>query len=143
MRVGTTHAALASYREALAIYERPETAPAIGSTLISIGNVEFMQADYEASTGSYRRALTCWKAPSISGPSRWPKRAWPAYYSAQGNLPAALEMYTTVLDEARARERAGARPAIDLAATLESIGELHYRLGNVDQARAPSMKHGR
>ena len=133
---GDYTSSLASYREALAIYERTETAPAIGSTLISIGNVEFMQADYEASTGSYRRALTYLEGALNLGAVAMAKTGLARVYSAQGNLPAALEIYSTVLDEARARERAGARAAIDLAATLESIGELHYRLGNVDQARA-------
>ena len=133
---GDYTAALVSYREALTIYERSETAPAIGSTLISIGNVEFMQADYDASTRSYRRALTFLQAGVDPRAVAMAKAGLARVLSAQGDLAAALDLYSSVVGEARARARAGAPAVADLAATLESVGELHYRLGNTDQARA-------
>jgi hypothetical protein len=49
--------ALASYREALAIYEKREEGASIGRTLVSVGNVQYLQAEYDEATASYRRAL--------------------------------------------------------------------------------------
>ena len=129
--------ALASYREALAIYERAGTDPSIGTTLISIGNVQFLQAEYDAAAASYRRALALLQATPDFGGVAMARSGLGRVFAARGDVASALEMHTRVLEEARARTPAsGPAPGVDVAATLETIGELHYRIGNSDQARA-------
>ena len=124
--------AIASYREALAIYERTDSGPSIGSTLIGIGNVQYLQAEYDAAAATYRRALPLLEAASDVGGVALARRGLGRVFAARGDLASALDLYGKVLEDARARRP----PTMDVPATLESIGELHYRLGNVDQARA-------
>jgi tetratricopeptide (TPR) repeat protein len=125
--------ALTAYRGALAYYERAGWAPAIGSTLIGIGNVQFLQADYQAAAETYERAVSLLdKAGDPSGVTL-ARGGMARVFAARGDLVAALQIHREILEAAR---RGAAGPlGVDIAATLESIGELHYRLGNVDQAR--------
>ena len=141
--IATTHyargdytLALVSYREALSMFERLGPPASMASTLISVGNVQFMQAEYSAATGSYRRALTLLQGSADSGAISMARSGLGRVFTAQGDLAAALQMYTTVLEDARAQSGANGIQGKDIAATLESIGELQFRLGNVDQARS-------
>jgi tetratricopeptide (TPR) repeat protein len=134
---GEYTAALASYREALAIFEHESRKGSIGSTLVGIGNVQFLQAEYDAAAESYRRALGLLQESFDLAGVAMVRAGLGRVFAARGDLASALTMYNKVLDEARARATADTpTPGIDLAATLESIGELHYRLGNTDRARS-------
>ena len=64
---------------------------------------------------------TAKRAPSKGSGDPWPRR---------GTSPAALESYAGVLAEGRARRN----PQMQGTA-LQSIGEIHLRLGNLDIAR--------
>lgn len=128
-------AALGFYREALAAYEKRDHGSAIGRAVVSIGNVQFLQADYDAATASYRRALAVLLESQDGQGVSLARGGLARVYVAQGDLAAALDMYGQVLAGARARLSADARLKSEVAATLESIGEVYFRLGNTDQAR--------
>lgn len=127
--------AIDAYRAALAMYERSGLTGAIGSTLIGIGNVQFLQAEYEAAAGTYRRALSLLQTASEPGGVNLARGGLARVFAARGDLGAALQIHQQILEEARG-QRPGPGAGTDVGATLESIGELQYRLGNVDQARS-------
>ena len=139
---GEYTSALESYREALAVYEKRDHGAAIGRAVVSIGNVQFLQADYDAATASYRRGLTLLVQNYDPQGAALARGGLARVYAAQGDLAAALDTYGQVLVEARARMTADARLKSDVANTLESIGEIYFRLGNTDQARA-NVEEGR
>lgn len=133
---GEYTAALGFYREALAVYETRDHGSAVGRAVVSIGNVQFLQADYDAATASYRRALGVLLESGDSQGVSLARGGLARVYVAQGDLAAALEAYGQVLADARARLSADARLQSQVAATLESIGEVYFRLGNTDQGRS-------
>ena len=128
-------AALGFYRDALAVYEKRDHGSAIGRAVVSIGNVQFLQADYDAATASYRRALGVLLESQDSQGVALARGGLARVYVAQGDFAAALDTYGQVLADARARLSADARLKSQVAATLESIGEVYFRLGNTDRAR--------
>ena len=129
-------AALGLYRDALVVYEKHEDPSAIGRALVSIGNVQFLQADYDAATASYRRALTALESAFDRQALSFAQSGLARVFAAQGDLVAALDMYGKVLVDARANLVADPRLKATVAAPLEAVGEIYYRLGNTDQARA-------
>jgi tetratricopeptide (TPR) repeat protein len=128
--------ALDGYRDALAIYEKREDGNAIGRTLISVGNVQFLQADYDAAAGTYRRALGLLIAGSDRQTASFARSGLARVLAAQGDFAAALDTYGQVLGDARATAERDPRLTSGIAVTLESIGEVHFRIGNMDQARS-------
>jgi tetratricopeptide (TPR) repeat protein len=122
-------AALESYREAFTIYQALGNAAAIGSTLVSIANVEYLQAEYDAAARDYRAAIELLARRDISGVAL-ARSGLGLVFAAQGDLASALDAYEEVLSDARTRRLQG-----NVASALESIGEVQYRLRNVDQAR--------
>lgn len=128
-------AALASYREALAIYEKRDDGPSIGRALVSVGNVQYLQAEYDAATTSYRRALGLLTAGLDREGASFAQSGLARVFSAQGDLAAALDMYGQVLKDARLILVENPRARGRVAAPLEAIGEIYFRLGNVEQAR--------
>ena len=128
-------AALGYYRDALAVYEKQSHVSAMGRAIVSIGNVQYLQADYDTATASYRRAL----ALLIEGMDRqgatFARSGLARVFAAQGDLVAALDMYGQVLADARAAFATDPRTSSNVAAALESIGEIYFRLGNTDTAR--------
>lgn len=123
--------ALKTYREALAIQETLTDIGAIGTTLISTGNVLYLQGDYAAAIADYRRAEELKRKVLDTGGAAAALEGLGRVYTAQGDYAAALHAFTGVLTEWRARS-AGPRQAL----VLHSIGEIHFRLGNTDAARA-------
>ena len=133
---GEYTAALTSYREALAIYEKRDEGGSIGRTLVSVGNVQYLQAEYDEATASYRRALGLLVTGMDSQGAAFARNGLARVFAAQGDIAAALDMYGQVLSDARARLLMAPAAKGDVAAALESIGDLHFRLANPDQARA-------
>lgn len=127
--------ALAFYRAALAIYEKKDDGPSISRTVVSIGNVQYLQAEYDAAAASYRRGLTVAAASGDTPAATYAKRGLGRVLAAQGDIPAALDMYGQALADARAALQLDPRLTSDVATTLESIGDLYFRVGNTDQAR--------
>lgn len=127
--------ALASYREALAIYEKREDGPSIGRALVSVGNVQYLQAEYDAAAASYRRALGLLTAGFDREGASFAQSGLGRVFSAQGDLAAALDMYGQVLKDARVILVENPRARQRVAAPLEAIGEIYFRLGNTEQAR--------
>ena len=132
---GEYTAALGHYREALAVYEKRDHGSAIGRALVSIGNVQYLQAEYDPALESYRRGLSLLVTAMDSQGAFLARGGLARVFAAQGDIPAAIEMYGQVLSEARNRLAADSRLKSDVAATLESIGELYFRIGNTDTAR--------
>ncbi|NUR52882.1 MAG: hypothetical protein HOQ29_00390, partial [Acidobacteria bacterium] len=104
---------------------------AFGSTLVSVGNVAYLQADYDAAALAYHRAIALLTTTMDVGALALARSGLARVFASQGDLASALDVYGRVLADARARKLRG-----EVAGALESIGELHYRLRNIDQARA-------
>lgn len=128
--------AVGFYREALAIYEKREEGTSIGRTLVSVGNVQYLQAEYDEATVSYRRALTLLVTGMDSQGATFARSGLARVFGAQGNLAAALDMYGQVLIDTRATAGMDPRTKTAPVAPLESIGDIHFRLGNTEKARA-------
>jgi tetratricopeptide (TPR) repeat protein len=128
--------ALGLYRDALAIYEKMDDNSSMGRALVSIGNVQYLQADYDAALASYRRGLTVLVAGGDPSGAAYARKGLARVLAAQGDVAAALDIYNHVLADARAALQADPRLTSDVSTTLESIGELYFRVGNTDQARA-------
>lgn len=133
---GEYSTALANYGDALALYEKRVEPSAASRCLTAIGNIEYLQADYDAATRSYRRAESLGMSGQDPQTAGFARAGLARVLSAQGDVAAALEMYARVLADSRGAAALDPRLANGVATTLESIGELHLRLGNVDQARA-------
>jgi tetratricopeptide (TPR) repeat protein len=128
--------ALVSYNDALAIYVKRDDGSSANRALISIGNIQYLQADYDAADASYRRAESLATSGFDPQGATLARAGLARVLAAQGDLAAALAMYGRVLADARAAYLADGRLGNGVATTLESIGEVHFRLGNMDQARA-------
>lgn len=128
--------ALGYYREALAIYERRDEGTSIGRTLVSVGNIQFLQAEYDEAAASDRRALLLLIAGRDSQGATFARSGLARVFGAQGDLAAALDMYGQVLADTRAAAALDPRSKSNVVAPLESIGDIHFRLGNIDRARA-------
>ena len=128
--------ALGFYRDALAFYEKMDDGAAIGRAVVSIGNVQYMQADYDLAAASYRRALSVLIAAQDPQGASFARSGLARVFTAQGDLAAGLDMYGQVLADTKAAAAQDPRMKTNVVAPLESIGDIHFRLGNVDQARA-------
>jgi tetratricopeptide (TPR) repeat protein len=128
-------AALGFYRDALAVYEKQDHASAMGRAVVSIGNVQYLQAEYDAATASYRRALALLISGLDPQGATFARSGLARVFVAQGDLVAALDMYRQVLADARTVFAADPRTRSNVAAALESIGEVYFRLGNTETAR--------
>ena len=128
--------ALAQFRDALAIYDKRDDTSAAARTLVSIGNIQYLQAEYDAASASYRRGLALAIATPDPSGATFARQGLGRVLAAQGDLPAAIQMYGHVLADARAALQADPRLKSNVSSALESLGELYYRLGNTDRARA-------
>jgi len=128
--------AVGYYREALVIYEKREEGTSIGRTLVSIGNVQFLQAEYDEATASYRRGLGLLVAGMDRQGATFARSGLARVFGAQGDFAAALDMYGQVLADTKATAAMDPRAKTTPVPVLESIGDVHFRLGNTDQARA-------
>jgi tetratricopeptide (TPR) repeat protein len=128
--------ALELYREALTVYERRDDPSAIGRTIVSIGNVQYLQGEYDEAAASYRRGLALALDSSDRAGATFARRGLGRVLAAQGDVATALDMYAQVLTDERAAFQADPRLKSNVGAALENVGELYYRLGNTDQARA-------
>jgi tetratricopeptide (TPR) repeat protein len=123
-------AALAAYEEALAIQEKLGETLAIATSLISTGNVKYVQGDYSGAIADYTRSRdlshkggnATGEADALEGMAR--------VFIAQGDYAAALEALAGVLADAKATNNRN-----DQGGALLSIGDVHFRLGNLDRAR--------
>src|SRR6185436_3678767 len=87
-------------------------------------------------SASYRRGLAL-ALQSFDRPgATFARRGLGRVLAAQGDIPAALEMYGQVLADARMSLQQDPRLKSGVSTTLESIGDLYFRLGNTDKARA-------
>src|SRR5260221_39323 len=128
--------AVGYYREALVIYEKRDEGTSIGRTLVSIGNVQFLQAEYDEAAASYRRGLTLAVAGLDPPGATFARSGLARVFGAQGDLAAALDMYGQVLVDTKATAALDPRMKTTPVPVLESIGDIHFRLGNIDQARS-------
>jgi len=128
--------AMRLYSEALAIYEKRDEGAAAGRAIVSIGNVQYLQAEYDAAAASYRRALTVLAGAQDTQGATFARSGLARVFTAQGDLVAALDIYGRVVSDAREVFAADPRAKAGVAQPLESIGEIYYRLGNAEQARA-------
>ncbi|HVP71700.1 MAG TPA: tetratricopeptide repeat protein, partial [Gemmatimonadaceae bacterium] len=133
---GEYTSALGSYRDSLALYEKRDDGPSANRALISIGNIQYLQADYDGATASYRHAEALGIIGQDPQGASLARSGLARVLAAQGDLASALDMYGRVLTDARNAAEADPRLGNNVATTLESIGEVHFRLGNTDQARS-------
>jgi tetratricopeptide (TPR) repeat protein len=128
---GEYAAALDGYQAALGIAERRSDGPAAGRALVSVGNVQYLQGDYDLAAGSYRRAMSLLEEAHDHQTLAMAWRGAARVYTAEGDLASALAAQTRALDDARVR---AARS--EIANDQESVGELHFKLGNTAEARS-------
>ena len=129
--------ALGFYREALAIYEKQEDGTSIGRAVVSIGNVQYLQAEYDAATASYRRALSVLLAAGDPQGATFARERTGPRVRRPGRHRRRRSTCTGRCSPTP-RAAADADPRLKTnVAPLESIGDIHFRLGNIDQARAP------
>ncbi len=122
--------ALERYRRALAIQERLADRPATASTLISIGNIRYLQGDYSAAIRDYSNSRDVYLSLSDTNGYARALEGLGRTFSAQGDYGAALSAFAAVLAEGRARNNRSRQ-----AAAMQSIADIHLRLGNLDAAR--------
>lgn len=123
--------AILRYREALAIQERLHDTPGIATTLISTGNVQFVQGDFAGALADYRRSRDLFHEIADTRGEATANDGLGRTLASQGDLAGALNAYALVLQEGEARSDRGRQ-----ANALKSIGEIHFRLGNLDIARS-------
>jgi tetratricopeptide (TPR) repeat protein len=128
--------AVGFYRDALVIYEKMEDGAAIGRAVVSIGNIQYLQAEYDLATASYRRALSVLVAAGDPQGASFARSGLARVFTAQGDFAAGLDMYGQVLTDTKAAAAQDPRMKTNPVAPLESIGDIHFRLGNIDQARS-------
>jgi tetratricopeptide (TPR) repeat protein/CHAT domain-containing protein len=122
--------ALVAYREALAIHEQRDDTPAIATTLLGTGNIQFVEGDFAGAVADYTRS----RALFLQGlDKRGETRALEALgrsFAAQGDFAGALVAYSAVLEEGRAENNRAMQ-----GNALSSMGDVHFRIGNLDTAR--------
>ena len=124
-------AAMTGYREALALFEQLASTLRIASTLISTGNIQYLQGDFTGAIADYTRSREInrkivnpsGEADALEGMAR--------VLIAQGDYAAALDALFGVLAEAKARDNRR-----DQGEALLSIGDVHFRLGNLGSGRS-------
>ncbi len=123
--------ALAAYREALAVQEKAGEQGMVAGTLISTGNVLYLQGDYAGAIAEYARSRDIFRKVANAAGEADALEGMGRVLLAQGDYPAALQAFIGVLADARSRN------SRDEAATaLLSIGDVHFRLGNLESARS-------
>src|SRR5436190_131864 len=128
--------AVGFYRDALAIYDKMDDGAAAGRAVVSIGNIQYLQAEYDLAAASYRSALRVLVAAGDPQGASFARSGLARVFTAQGDLAAGLDMYGQVLADTRPAAAMDPRMKTNPVAPLESIGDIHFRLGNIDQARA-------
>jgi tetratricopeptide (TPR) repeat protein len=123
--------ALARYREALAIQERLQDTPGTATTLISTGNVQYVQGDFVGALADYRRSRDLFHQAVDTRGEASANEGLGRALTSQGDLAGALTAFALVLQEGQARN-----DRVLQANALKSSGEIHFRLGNLDVARA-------
>ena len=131
-------AALTAYREALAIQEKLGDEGTIATTLISTGNVLYLQGDFAGAIADYSRSRDLNKkignamgeADALEGLGR--------VFVAQGDYPAALDAFHGVLAEAKTRNHLQ-----EQGTALLNIGDVHFRLGQPIAHARPSIRAAR
>jgi len=123
--------ALARYREALAIQERLDDVAGIAQTALSIGNITYLQGDFAGAIRAYRRSLELSRTMFHADGESRALEGLGRVYMAQGDYLAALEVFGTVLKDPRMSSARGR-----LGAVAQSLAEVHFRLGNLDTAKA-------
>jgi CHAT domain-containing protein/tetratricopeptide (TPR) repeat protein len=123
--------ALARYREALALHEKLDDVVGIAFAELSIGNITYLQGDFQTAITSYRRALDLNRTMSSADGESRALEGLGLVFTAQGDYLAALESFDAVLKDPRMRSLRGR-----LGAVAQSTGDVHFRLGNLDAARA-------
>jgi CHAT domain-containing protein/tetratricopeptide (TPR) repeat protein len=123
--------ALARYQEALALHEKTDDVAGIAFVALSIGNIGFLQGDFPAAIAAYRRALELNKTMfNADGESR-ALEGLGRVFSAQGDYSGALGAFEAVRTDKRLATARGR-----LAPVAQNMAEVHFRLGNLDAARA-------
>ena len=124
--------ALTAYEEALSIQEKlPEQQGAIATTLISTGNVKYLQGDYPRAIADYTRSRNISRGAGNASGEADALEGMARVFVAQGDYAAALEALAGVLADAKATNNRN-----DQATALSSIGDVHFRLGNLGKARS-------
>ena len=122
--------ALDSYREALAIHERRDDPLATATTLVSTGNVQFVEGDFAGAVADYSRSRALFLK---GGDKRGETRALEGLgrsFAAQGDFAGALVAYAAVLEEGRIEHDRAMQ-----GTALSNMGDVHFRMSNLDTAR--------
>ena len=123
--------ALKGYEEALALHQKADDVAGIAFVSLSIGNIGYLQGDYPAAIAAYQRSLDLNRTMfNVDGESR-ALEGLGRVFMAQGDYAGALVAFDAVRTDKRMATVRGR-----LAAVAQSIGDVHFRLANLDAARA-------
>ncbi len=122
--------ALTSYRQALEIHERRNDTLAMATTLVSTGNVLFVQGDLAGAVIDYARSRALYLELTDKRGETRALHGLGRSFAAQGDFAGALVAYTGVLEQGRASKDRSMQ-----GGALASMGEVHFRVGNLDTAR--------
>ena len=124
--------ALKGYQEALALHQKTDDVAGIAFVSLSIGNIGYLQGDFPAAIAAYQRSLDLNRTMfNVDGESR-----------ALEGLGRVCMRAGRLRRRARSRSTPSARTSAwptareRLAPVAQSIGDVHFRLGNLDAARA-------
>ena len=127
----STGEALKGYEEALALHQKTDDVAGIAFVSLSIGNIGYLQGDYPAAIAAYQRSLDLNRTMfNVDGESR-ALEGLGRVFMAQGDYAGALVAFDAVRTDKRMATVRGR-----LAAVAQSIGDVHFRLANLDAARA-------
>ena len=123
--------ALKGYEEALALHEKTDDVAGIAFVSLSIGNIGYLQGDFPAAIAAYQRSLDLNRTMfNVDGESR-ALEGLGRVFMAQGDYAGALGAFDAVRTDKRMATARGR-----LAAVAQSIGDVHFRLANLDAARS-------
>jgi tetratricopeptide (TPR) repeat protein len=123
--------ALKGYEEALALHQKTDDVAGIAFVSLSIGNIGYLQGDFPAAIAAYQRSLDLNRTMfNVDGESR-ALEGLGRVFMAQGDYAGALGAFDAVRTDKRMATARGR-----LAAVAQSIGDVHFRLANLDAARA-------
>ena len=123
--------ALKGYEEALALHQKTDDVAGIAFVSLSIGNIGYLQGDFPAAIAAYQRSLDLNRTMfNVDGESR-ALEGLGRVFMAQGDYAGALVAFDSVRTDKRMATARGR-----LAPVAQSIGDVHFRLANLDAARA-------
>jgi tetratricopeptide (TPR) repeat protein len=123
--------AMTNYREALTILERLGSTMQIAMTLVSTGNIQYLQGDFAGAIADFTRSREMHRTLANAAGEADALQGMARVLIAQGDYLAALDALSGVLADGKTRD-----DRRDQGEALLSIGDVQFRLGNLSASRS-------